>query len=182
MANPEGNVGNLNIIRSTDEARKRGSNGGKKSGDARRKKRDAKNAIRMVLEMAAKGRLEENLKTLGVADEDLTNMVALQASVFTRAIAGDMNAYRMLMEYGGYNPDQKLRDEERKARIKAMESGQSGYGGGIDGGEGDDVVVFLPDNERNDGPAPSVAEGDGLNAILQDYIEREKPDGGGEDG
>lgn len=148
VAKPDGNIENLDIIRTKEEARKRGANGGRKSGEARRKKRDARNAIRLILDMAAQGRLEDNLKALGVEDNDLTNMVALQASVFTRAIAGDMNAYRLLMEYGGYNPDKKLKDEEHKARIKAIErdiavNSPSGTG------EMDDVVVYLPDNGRD---------------------------------
>ena len=61
----------------SEEAKRRGSNGGKKSGEARRAQRDLKATARYFASLAAKGTLEDNLQKLGVPKDDRTNMVAL---------------------------------------------------------------------------------------------------------
>ena len=150
MANAKGNPDNLKPVRSKDEAKKRGAAGGKKSGETRRKKRDAKQAISLLLGMAAKDNLEKNLKQLGYDVEDLTNMNALMARMFTKAMSGDVAAFKALMDYGGFHPDQKLRDQEREARIRALDDG---YPSGAEDPEDDDredVHIYLPDNGRDD--------------------------------
>lgn len=125
MANPKGNPETLRPVRSTDEARKRGAAGGKASGKARRNKRDAKKAISLLLDMATTGKFEKNLRTLGYDEADMTNMNALVARMFVEAMGGDVMAFKALMEYGGFHPDQKLKDAERKARTQAIR-GQDG--------------------------------------------------------
>ena len=101
------------------------------SGKARRKKRDARQAIRYVLDMAATGKLDEKLERLGFDEEDRTNMTGLTVAMMMRAASGDVSAYKALMDYGGFHPDQKLKERESRARIAAMESG-----GGAPGGAG----------------------------------------------
>ena len=152
MANARGNPENLKPVRTTDEAKKRGAAGGKKSGAARRRKRDAKQAISLLLDMAAKDNLDKNLKKLGFEEEDRTNMNALMARIFTKAMSGDVAAFKALMDYGGFHPDQKLKDKEKAARIKALEDGDLTPGGGdlSDDEEGEDVVIYLPENGRDD--------------------------------
>ena len=61
MAKKGGAPENLDPVRTKEEAKKRGRNGGIKSGEARRNKRDAKNAMNLLLNMAAKGQLKDNL-------------------------------------------------------------------------------------------------------------------------
>lgn len=150
MANPKGNPQNLQPVRTTDEAKKRGAAGGKKSGAARRKKRDARQAIRYVLDMAATGKLDEKLEGLGFDEEDRTNMTGLTVAMMMRAVSGDVSAYKALMDYGGFHPDQKLKDRESRARIAAMENG--GGASGVDQGDGvgDDVLIYMPENGRDD--------------------------------
>nr|WP_325295010.1 hypothetical protein [uncultured Oscillibacter sp.] len=150
MANPKGNPQNLQPVRTTDEAKKRGAAGGKKSGAARRKKRDARQAIRYVLDMAATGKLDEKLEGLGFDEEDRTNMTGLTVAMMMRAASGDVSAYKALMDYGGFHPDQKLKDRESRARIAAMENG--GGASGVDQGDGvgDDVLIYMPENGRDD--------------------------------
>lgn len=156
MANAKGAPDNLKPVRTKEEAKQRGRNGGKKSGESRRKKRDAKQSISLLLELAAQGNLDKNLKQLGFSEEDRTNMNALTARMFSKAMSGDVAAFKALMDYGGFNPDQKLKDKEREARIRALEDdgySQSPGGGGFDDGdeEGDteDVVIYVPDNGRD---------------------------------
>lgn len=150
MANPNGNPQNLKPVRTTEEARKRGAAGGVQSGKVRRKKRDARQAIRYVLDMAATGKLDEKLEGLGFDEEDRTNMTGLTVAMMMRAASGDVSAYKALMDYGGFHPDQKLKERESRARIASMESG--GGADGVDTEEcaTDDVVIYMPDNGRDD--------------------------------
>lgn len=150
MANPKGNPQNLKPVRTTEEARKRGAAGGVQSGKARRKKRDARQAIRYVLDMAATGKLDEKLEGLGFDEEDRTNMTGLTVAMMMRAASGDVSAYKALMDYGGFHPDQKLKDRESRARIAAMESGGGASGVDPDESGSDDVVIYMPENGRDD--------------------------------
>jgi len=154
MANPKGNPENLKPVRTTDEARKRGAAGGKASGAARRKRRDARSAISLLLNMAVRESLEENMEEMGFQEEDWTNMNAMWARIFTDAMAGDKTAQKMILDYGGFNPEFVLREKESKARVKAMkeESKRALYGDDVDGQqvEDNDVQIYLPDNGRDD--------------------------------
>ncbi|MCI8602267.1 MAG: hypothetical protein HFE45_11890 [Oscillospiraceae bacterium] len=155
MANPKGNLDNLQPVSSKEEAKKRGSAGGKKSGEARRRKRDARQAISLLLNMAASGKLEENLAQLGFDADDRTNMNALMARMFTKAMSGDVAAFKALMDYGGYHPDQKLKDRERRAHISAMEASAKDTGIAALGDDAasddesvEDTIIYLPENGR----------------------------------
>lgn len=143
---------------SSEEAKRRGKLGAAKSAEVRRAKRDAKSAIGYLLNLAAKGNLDKNLKDLGADEEERTNMQALQARIFTMAMSGNLEAYKALMEYGGFAPDQSLKDEERKARIKAISEGGRAdaiVSGGEDG-EGGNVVIYMPQlDELPDEDEPS---------------------------
>ena len=165
MAKKGGAPENLDPVRTKEEAKKRGRNGGVKSGEARRKKRDAKNAMNLLLDMAAKGQLRENLKTLGVETEDQTNMVALQARLFTMAMGGNLQAYDRIMMISGNDPEEnrreresraadKRKDAESQARVQALEHGDSmgQYASGDDpfgDEEKEDVIIMLPPSPRD---------------------------------
>lgn len=155
MANPKGNPENLKPVRTTDEAKKRGAAGGRASGAARRKKRDARSAISLLLNMAVRESLEENMEEMGFQEEDWTNMNAMWARIFTDAMSGDKAAQKMILDYGGFNPEFMLREKESKARIRAMKEEserRTMYGDNVDGqrGDADDVQIYLPDNRRDD--------------------------------
>ncbi len=146
-----------NIIRDSETAKERGAKGGIKSGEVRRQKMNAREAVRYVLELAAKGQLKKNLKELGVEQEALTNMVALQARLFTLAMSGNLEAYQKLMKMAGYEPEEnrkereslnseRRRDLEVEAKVNAL--------GGVDGANvsvnttdedgHNDVVIYMP--------------------------------------
>lgn len=166
MANPKGNPENLKPVRSTEEARKRGAAGGKASGVARRKKRDARSAISLLLNMAVRESLEENMEELGFQEEDWTNMNAMWARIFTDAMSGDKAAQKMILDYGGFNPEFMLREKESKAKIRAMKEESERralYGDDDDDGreDVDDVQIYLPDNGRGDGPGKPKGLKDG---------------------
>lgn len=155
LANPKGNPQNLDPVRSKKEAKKRGAAGGKKSGETRRKKRDVQQTIKWMFESPAIGPLDKNLQSVGVEEEDRTNLAAIVVGLALKAAQGDTTAFKTLADYGGFNPDKKQRDKESNARIRRMEDGcgllPAGSG---DDEDGDDVIIVLPDNERGDGPKP----------------------------
>ena len=97
---------------SSEEAKKRGAKGGKRSGEVRREKRDAREAARYILNLAAKGQVKENLASLGVIAEDQTNITALQARLFTMAMSGNLDAYKELMRIAGYDSEENRKERE----------------------------------------------------------------------
>ncbi len=112
MANEE----NLKPVRSKDEARERGRNGGIASGEARRKKRDAKSAAKMILDLPTNTEgIKKNLQALGITEEDFTNRVALMSRAFALAMTGDIKAMQFLIETAGETPKQKLDEKRFKA-------------------------------------------------------------------
>ena len=169
------------VIRTSEQAKKKGSAGGKKSGEVRRensrRKRDAREAARYILELAATGTLAENLDKLGVDTEEQTNMAALQASLFSYAMRGDLNAYVTLMKMAGYDPEETRKERESVAadrrREAELDAKIAALGGSVDGsrtainmqnedGESD-VVIYMPEiaSEEScepDEPSPEGGE------------------------
>lgn len=167
---------NLKPIKSGDlseeELKKRQSNGGKKSGEVRRQKRDARNAARYILNLAAKGDTLEQLKKLGANPKDgLTNMELLVARLFVQGISGNLEAIKQLLQIAGYDAEENRREREsvssdrRKdleldAKLTALgnnpDSRVSMSFGDEEGNGG--VVIYLP--EVDDEKALEVDEPD----------------------
>lgn len=191
MAKKRGAPENLDPVRTKEEARARGRNGGIKSGEVRRKQRDAKNAINLLLNMAAKNNLDKNLKELGLDECDRTNMMALQARLFTMAMSGDLKAYNTLMKYAGQDPEEnrreresvasdRRRDKETEARVTAIERGDSmgRYAeeeGVTDEEELEDVIIVMPENGREKPPDSLPSEQE------EAAVAEAKPEGAGEE-
>ena len=143
MARKGGAPENLKPVRTKEEAKMRGKNGGKKSGEARRRKRDAKAAAKLILNLPCTKAVQKNLEALSVDEEDYTNRVALFARAFAQAMTGDVKAMEFLVEMAGETPKQQL-DEKRFD----METGkQEGGNNAVD-----DWVNSIPDvvQEEND--------------------------------
>ena len=158
----------------SEEAKKRGRAGGVKSGESRRAKRDAKSAIRYLLDLAAKGKIADNLRELGFPTNEQTNMAALQARLFTMAMSGNLEAYTALMRMAGYEPEEnrkeresiaadRRREIELDAKVSALGSNPEGMSASVNMSDEDgnnDVVIYLPEvakeedcefQESNDG-------------------------------
>ena len=120
MAKAGGAPENLNPVRTKEEAKTRGKAGGMKSGEARRKKRDAKQAAKLILDLACQKNVAENLKSMKIPEEDFTNRVALMARMFAKAMTGDVSSTRLLFEMAGEDPryilDQSKFDFEKDNR------------------------------------------------------------------
>ena len=142
-----------------EEAKKRGQAGGKKSGEARRAKRDARSAARFLLELAAKGKIADNLTELGFPVNEQTNLAALQARLYTMAMGGNLDAYMTLMKMAGYDPEENRKERESvsadRRRETEMEAKVTALGQAPDGirtsmslkdEDGDsDVFIYMPE-------------------------------------
>lgn len=124
MAKAGGNPENLKPVRTTEEARKRGANGGRKSGEARRRKRDVKSAAKMILNLPCGEDVKNILADMGVDDEDFTNRVAVLARAYAKALKGDVSAARFLFEMAEETPAQKFaRQRYKDEQTKGEETG-----------------------------------------------------------
>ena len=92
------NDSNLDPVRSTEEARKRGAVGGVKSGEARRKKKLLKECLDELLEKEW-----ENRK-----GEKHSGAEAISIALFKKALAGDMKAYEIVRDTAGQKPVDKV--------------------------------------------------------------------------
>lgn len=124
MAKKGGTPENLDKIRTTEEARKRGRNGGIKSGETRRRKRDAKSAAKLVLDLECGANVAKNLKLMNISEEDFTNRVALMARLFAEGMSGNVTAMRTIIELAGELPyteieNKRLNLEEKKFMAEA---------------------------------------------------------------
>ena len=159
MANIELHPENLKPVQTKEEARTRGANGGKKSGEVRRAKRDARKAARYILQLAAQGTQLANVEGMGANAEDgITNMEVLQARLFAMAMSGDIKAYETLMKVAGYWAEEnraereslaaeKRKTAELEARLKALGSNPEGASLALNMGSEDgtsDVVIYIP--------------------------------------
>lgn len=105
--------------RTVEEQREIARKGGQASGAARRRKRDAKSAAQLILNLPALENIEDNLKRLGVEnEEDFTNLVAIMARAYDKAMTGDVNAMRFLMEMANITPAQKFAEKQYKDKMK----------------------------------------------------------------
>ena len=136
----KGNVKNLDPVKTKEEARRRGRNGGIKSGEVRRAKKEE----------------------LGFPETERTNMAALHARLFTMAMSGNLDAYMELMRIGGYEPEENRKERESIAadarRQLEMEAKVSALGGNVEDARyavnlsdedgHNDVVIYLPEIEK----------------------------------
>ena len=109
------NERNLIPVRSTEEARERGRNGGRASGEARRRKKSLREAAELYLSLPVSDKRAWNkLAKDGVAPEDADNQMAIIAGLTIKAVKGDSKAAKLLFELVG---DQSGEDNEVKVVI-----------------------------------------------------------------
>lgn len=106
--------------RTKDEAREISSKGGKKSGEARRQKRDMKQKLKLLLSLPATGNEDkEQLKLLGIDIDDADNEMLLLKSMFLEAASGNVQAFKEIRSLMGMDATAKeLQLKERELRLK----------------------------------------------------------------
>lgn len=107
--------------RSKDEARENGRKGGIASGEVRRRKRDLKKRLQLLLEMEADPRVAAALSKTGVEVND--NLDVLMAGIMKGVIKGDPKSINLLIELSGSSVQEKdqqaiRRLEKRKAKLE----------------------------------------------------------------
>lgn len=90
------NENNLIPIRTESEAREKGSKGGRKSGETRRKKKLLKDCMLDLLELPVANTKQWNrLSKMGIDIEDIDNRTLLTVSLFMKAVeTGDVSAFK----------------------------------------------------------------------------------------
>ena len=101
---PRGNINNLDPVRSNEEARKRGSSGGKKSGAVRRNKALLKDCINILMEQKVLN--EETGKKITGAEQLSVNLWKKALEEIDTAKAA--KAFEVLRDTSGQKPVDKI--------------------------------------------------------------------------
>ncbi len=103
MPNNPNFADNLKPVTSSDEAKERGRNGGIKSGQARKARKQARECMEIILK--SKVTREEHIKILsgmGIKEKDRQNIMLLMASLFYKGVStGDGNTVKAILEISG---------------------------------------------------------------------------------
>lgn len=100
MANEENLIPIQN--RTTSEAREISAKGGKKSGEARRRKKDMKAKMKLLLSLQPTASQSELLKAIGIPEEDADNEMLLLVAMFQAVTEDrDTKAFDKVMDVLG---------------------------------------------------------------------------------
>ncbi len=147
------NEKNLHPVQSEKEAREKGRKGGIASGAARRRKRDMRQAAKLLLDAdvsPSQKSMRMLMKSLGIDEQDMTYSMAILSAVLLQAGNGNVKAAAFLRDTAGYNPTQQLQEKQfayQKKRDRERVDDDSGESSG----DGGDVVIYVPDNGRGEG-------------------------------
>jgi len=116
------NNGNLKPVLSKSEARKRGSNGGKKSAEVRRKKRDMRKQLELLLSLDVNNKTSHNrLLKLGVPEKDINNLMLVNVAIFNEALDGNVRAAEFIRDMLGFSPKNHPITEEAKHKVEIID-------------------------------------------------------------
>ena len=79
-------------MQSKSEARANGKKGGIASGQARRRKKTLSELAKMIADNPAPDNTRAKLAKMGISDEDANNNAVVAASIYAKAIKGNMQA------------------------------------------------------------------------------------------
>lgn len=113
MANKKGNIDNLDPVRTNEEARKRGRNGGIASGVARRKKKSLLECARTVLEADIPEKQYKSIEKMvgGLSGDENTLFTASVAVMMNKALQGDVKAFNAIKDIVAQIEDQAFTRE-----------------------------------------------------------------------
>ena len=140
------NEKNLKPVRSKSEARERGKNGGVKSGIARKRKQELKKTIEMIMRLPVDENTKSILEQLGVDDKDQSVQTAIVVAQALKAMRGDTKAADYLGKYSSSDPKIDLEKERLALEKERIASSNTDS----EDDEIEDVVIYLPDNGRNE--------------------------------
>ena len=114
--------------RTESEQREIASAGGKASGKARRRKKNLKQKMQLLLSLPAADNDQSELATMGVDPEDMDNEMVLVKALFIAAAAGDTRAFDRIQDVLGKSVAREelaLKKQEAKRRAAAGEDTQA---------------------------------------------------------
>lgn len=122
-----GNVSNLRPVRSKDEARKRGTVGGKKSGEIRRAKKNLQQIAKTILESQVHDdKAKSFLHAFGLDEQDQNYQALMIAKLLNKALKEtDVNAIRTLATLAGV--DGGILSLAEDASVEIIDAYQSIY-------------------------------------------------------
>ncbi len=103
MPNNPNFAANLKPVTSSDEAKELGRNGGIKSGQARRARKQARECMEIILKSkVTEEKHIEILSRMGIKEKDRQNIMLLMASLFYKGVStGDSNTVKAILEISG---------------------------------------------------------------------------------
>lgn len=107
------NIENLKPIEtlSKEEAKKRGSKGGKASVKSRRQRKAMKEQLEILLNLPLKDKnLKEEISNLGVEEKDIDNQMAMTIALYQEAIRGNTKAYELIRDTIGEKPIEQVQN------------------------------------------------------------------------
>ena len=127
---------NLKPARTKSEARERGKNGGKASGEARRRKKALKEEFEILLSMPlADKALQDNLSVLGVkVNGSMTIQTALTAAMIQKAASGNVKAFTAIRDTIEA-PNREDKEREISDRLELMKRAFTEHDGEEDTGD-----------------------------------------------
>lgn len=94
MAN-EKNLIPFTSNQSREEAKKNGAKGGKKSGEVKRQRKAMQQQMELLLSLPVKNEEQKAfMEQIGIDRENMDNQMLLLMSVFSKAMNGDLEAFR----------------------------------------------------------------------------------------
>ena len=102
MARKEDNLIPFTSDQDREQAKINGRKGGKASGEARRKNKNMKECLKILLSLDVKSpKAREQLKALGIDDKEMTNQMALMVSMLNKALKGDKGCAEFIRDTSG---------------------------------------------------------------------------------
>lgn len=102
--------------RTESELREFTKKGGKNSGVARRRKRDIKAKMKLLLSLPASDNDKKQLAAMGIDSDDMDNEMVLVKALFLSAADGDVKAFDRIMDVLG----KSVQREDLELRKKAL--------------------------------------------------------------
>ncbi len=95
-----------------EEAKKRGSNGGKASVESRRKRKAMREQLESLLNMPVKNtKLKAQISSqLGIKSGDIDNQMAITVALYQKALRGDTKAYELIRDTIGEKPIEQVQN------------------------------------------------------------------------
>lgn len=147
---------NLRPVRNTDEAKKRGKNGGIASGVSRRKKRNMKEAVRLLMDMPISfDNVSQSMKEMGIQEEDLTNQMAVVVSMYKEAMSGNVRAAEFLRETLGnsaeaMNRAERLKMDKERLKMEQERLKMQKENAGASDNDGLPVIINVRPDRKDD--------------------------------